>query len=957
MIHLITPFFQPFNTIIQPINTQNDSQFNNNINSGTQHPYTHLLQTNPPQSKFPSQNQRTSYSNFVQPSQRRSQSPPLSHISTDPLYQMNQHTTYNPTTISPPVNMVQSVGPPPQFLPIQQDIFKITSASIPEPMKPFDSLDHTYTPEDYLQQVEARLTFAIGEEPQNNPIKYKSWHNRRMAYIQCSLVGTALDWYTNLHISYKQQWNSFVKLFKKQFLSQKTAFYAQIEAMSLMKKDNETVRHFALRVQQFVKKGWCNENVATINLKNNEIFTEGLPKKLKDFAHKRHVKHVSTLLEPSIPFHTLVRHVDSEDIANEKKRTNDLALEINKVSIEDNTNNKGSEHDHIKVTHSGDPNNKSKPAYKKYCSHCHKNNHGISSCYQKQRDEEYQRYKNQRSGTPQQSFVQYFRSKPSNSQENRNENKRIINDYSSRDNDRNRSNQNNHSYYKDRCRNNDRYRSNSRDYSQNNYRSNSRQRYYNRSPSPHPSKSLYENYYQKRTPSRSPYRSPYRKNCNYRYNSLSRYRSRSQSQGNSFRRYNYPYRSPSRPRVYRSRSRTPSQNRQQNRMKQVDVKSTNDKDSTKFELHTCQITEIANTITPYSWFYVLYVHASERKDNILPSKEEILFLLDTGASISVLNLPSFNVIAKQLNINVPKNIENKIGKTLTVANQTEVPIIHYVSMTCSTEVNNQNRSFNIKFAVAKIKYNILGAPFFKRNIQNIDFQQIFMTYKDQYLKLPTKTHFSTFTDKDYPFISYIYTIKCKEPIHFKPRSGKTIHFPITNLHFELEDSTKFYPSNLYTYFSQKFKDILHFLDMIVNNKSKDSCSTVIQNYTSHPATLPRGIIGYIEIPIIQTTPPHSRVQDVNSLIHSVIHTYHPDTTIPIRQKEYADMNLCTRVIPQSFLQINKIEINDKTLQLPIPSITGNIRPSDKIRKDFPSLPYTTENLQFIKKSSTLNIQI
>ena len=49
--------------------------------------------------------------------------------------------------------------------------------------------------------------------------------------------------------------------------------------MSLMKKDNETVRHFALRAQQLVKKGWCNENAATINLKNNEIFTKGLPKK------------------------------------------------------------------------------------------------------------------------------------------------------------------------------------------------------------------------------------------------------------------------------------------------------------------------------------------------------------------------------------------------------------------------------------------------------------------------------------------------------------------------------------------------------------------------------------------------------------------------------------------------------------------------------------------------------
>ena len=57
----------------------------------------------------------------------------------------------------------------------------------------------------------------------------------------------------------------------------------------------------------------------------------------------------------------------------------------------------------------------------------------------------------------------------------------------------------------------------------------------------------------------------------------------------------------------------------------------------------------------------------------------------------------------------------------------------------------------------------------------------------------------------------------------------------------------------------------------------------------------------------------------------------------------------TRVISQSLVEINKIEINDKTLQLPLPSVSGNLRPSAKIRKDFPSLPYTTENQQFIKK--------
>ena len=153
-----------------------------------------------------------------------------------------------------------------------------------------------------------------------------------MGFIQCSLTGTALSWYIRLNDTYKHDWHAFVQAFKKQFSSQKNAYYAQVEALNLSKKDNETVRHFALEVQQLVEKGWRNENASTINLKCNEIFTKGLPKNPKDFANKRQVKHTSTVLEPSIPFHTLVKLVDAEDIANDKIRTHHLALEINTLT-------------------------------------------------------------------------------------------------------------------------------------------------------------------------------------------------------------------------------------------------------------------------------------------------------------------------------------------------------------------------------------------------------------------------------------------------------------------------------------------------------------------------------------------------------------------------------------------------------------------------------------------------
>ena len=44
------------------------------------------------------------------------------------------------------------------------------------------------------------------------------------------------------------------------------------------------------------------------------------------------MKHTSTGLEPSIPFHTLVKLVDAEDIANDKNRTHDLTLEVNNIT-------------------------------------------------------------------------------------------------------------------------------------------------------------------------------------------------------------------------------------------------------------------------------------------------------------------------------------------------------------------------------------------------------------------------------------------------------------------------------------------------------------------------------------------------------------------------------------------------------------------------------------------------
>ena len=364
--------------------------------------------------------------------------PHFPNTSTIPSTNISNHPTYN---ITPPSTMSHNTMSHPTYI--------NSSTSISEPIKPFDGLDHNYTPEEYLQHIEARVTFSLGLQPTSEH-EYKFWHARRMAFIQCSLTGTALSWYIRLNDTYKHDWHAFVQAFKKQFSSQKNAYYAQVEALNLTKKDNETVRHFALKVQQLIEKGWCNENASTINLKCNEIFTKGLPKNLKDFANKRQVNHTSTVLEPSIPFHTLVKLVDAEDIANDKIRTHDLALEINNITKQLNTQTLDhSSQEQLMYTQPKDPNNKNKPAYKKYCSYCHRTNHSISACFKKQRDDQDKREAYARSKSPQKSFVQYFRS-PSNDKT-----KHYVNRYRSRSTSRD--NSYNQKYSQDR------YRSTSRD--------------------------------------------------------------------------------------------------------------------------------------------------------------------------------------------------------------------------------------------------------------------------------------------------------------------------------------------------------------------------------------------------------------------------------------------------------------------------------------------------------------
>ena len=94
-----------------------------------------------------------------------------------------------------------------------------------------------------------------------------------------------------------------------------------------------------------------------------------------------------------------------------------------------------------------------------------------------------------------------------------------------------------------------------------------------------------------------------------------------------------------------------------------------------------------------------------------------------------MSYPTYVTIAEPLNIKHTLTLNP--SKTLTVANQTEVPILHHVTVLLNTSIEDNSRQFTIPFAVADIKYNLLGTPSFEEYIQNINTQDFTLQFQHQ----------------------------------------------------------------------------------------------------------------------------------------------------------------------------------------------------------------------------------
>ena len=132
--------------------------------------------------------------------------------------------------------------------------------------------------------------------------------------------------------------------------------------------------------------------------------------------------------------------------------------------------------------------------------------------------------------------------------------------------------------------------------------------------------------------------------------------------------------------------------------------------------------------------------------------------------------------------------------------------------------------------------------------------------------------------------------------------------------------------------------------------------------SKHLATIPATHyplhIGYIDVPITNEKPKFFQVNDTNTLIHNITHTYHPEITEPVPQTKYIEPVPQTKYIihyddfttPPPQFSLHQIYMtNSDILNQTSPLYNVQLTSHTSEKHLLPSLPYTSDNLKFINK--------
>ena len=289
------------------------------------------------------------------------------------------------------------------------------------------------------------------------------------------------------------------------------------------------------------------------------------------------------------------------------------------------------------------------------------------------------------------------------------------------------------------------------------------------------------------------------------------------------------------------------------------------------------IDQSKNSRLSFNFFY--FATGDTQKDSGL----EIEFMLDTGASSSIINYRTFWEICQRQH---PITVKRSTTQTRTYSGQI-VPMIGFATLTISYDPDGQ-LSFPLTVWITEVKtQNLLGMDFCQKQVSGIHFDLPGIELKE-----PSKTvcYASLHQNKSYPFISQTLTIRTPHAMHIEAKSARCWKYSPEDPHAHFPPGSTFQPNR------NAVATRLSFVNVLCT-QSESKLPILMANNENHQITLPKGGIGFSSLDISDQDEPRYQICDPYELTNAIVST----------NERYNDCFLLPSTIPSQlpdeFLQI------------------------------------------------------
>ena len=122
----------------------------------------------------------------------------------------------------------------------------------------FSGIDPDQNAEQFIQLIEKKINFALGEEPAAAGAAQDAYRFRKKSLFSSLLRGPAAEWY-EANITDANTWAEIRNQFITRFADARNKFRHRMDIEHCIRRDGEEIKNFLHRIRTIVDKGWPDD--------------------------------------------------------------------------------------------------------------------------------------------------------------------------------------------------------------------------------------------------------------------------------------------------------------------------------------------------------------------------------------------------------------------------------------------------------------------------------------------------------------------------------------------------------------------------------------------------------------------------------------------------------------------------------------------------------------------------